>query len=81
MLRMAICCGGGFSSSTMAAHLNKQIKEKGLEDELFLEFIPFQGIAVPIENKKMAAVVRVIVFDVFTVLSGIQGKNLVVQGL
>lgn len=44
MLRMAICCGGGFSSSTMAAHLNKQIKEKGLEDELFLEFIPFANL-------------------------------------
>ncbi len=41
MLRIAICCGGGFSSSTMAAHLNKQLKEKGLEDEVFLEFIPF----------------------------------------
>jgi len=44
MLRMAICCGGGFSSSTMAAHLNKQIKEKHLEDELFLEFIPFANL-------------------------------------
>ena len=31
MLRIAICCGGGFSSSTMAAHLNKQLKEKQLE--------------------------------------------------
>ncbi|MDO4537913.1 MAG: hypothetical protein Q4B54_07110 [Coriobacteriales bacterium] len=44
MLRMAICCGGGFSSSTMAAHLNKQIREKHLEDELFLEFIPFANL-------------------------------------
>lgn len=44
MLRMAICCGGGFSSSTMAAHLNKQIEQKGLGDELFLEFIPFANL-------------------------------------
>ena len=41
MLRIAICCGGGFSSSTMAAHLNRQLEEKGLQDEVFLEFIPF----------------------------------------
>lgn len=44
MLRIAICCGGGFSSSTMAAHLNGQLKEKGLEDQVFLEFIPFSAL-------------------------------------
>ncbi|MDO4538964.1 MAG: hypothetical protein Q4B54_12440 [Coriobacteriales bacterium] len=44
MLRIAICCGGGFSSSTMAAHLNKQLKAKHLEDEVFLEFIPFSNL-------------------------------------
>ena len=44
MLRIAICCGGGFSSSTMAAHLNKQIEEKNLGDEVFLEFIPFANL-------------------------------------
>lgn len=44
MLRIAICCGGGFSSSTMAAHLNKQLKEKHLEDKVFLEFIPFANL-------------------------------------
>ena len=44
MLRMAICCGGGFSSSTMAEHLNKQIREKHLEDKIFLEFIPFANL-------------------------------------
>lgn len=41
MLRIAICCGGGFSSSTMAEHLNRQLEEKHLTDEVFLEFIPF----------------------------------------
>jgi PTS system cellobiose-specific IIB component len=41
---MAICCGGGFSSSTMAEHLNKQIREKHLEDKIFLEFIPFANL-------------------------------------
>ena len=41
MLRIAICCGGGFSSSTMAAHLNKQLAESEYKDDVFLEFIPF----------------------------------------
>ncbi len=44
MLRMAICCGGGFSSSTMAAHLNRQLEEKNLKDKVFLEFIPFANL-------------------------------------
>ena len=44
MLRIAVCCGGGFSSSTMAAHLNKQIRERHLEDKVFLEFIPFANM-------------------------------------
>ncbi len=44
MLRIAICCGGGFSSSTMATHLNKQIEEKNLGDKVFLEFIPFANL-------------------------------------
>lgn len=44
MLRIAICCGGGFSSSTMAANLNKQLAESTYKDEVFLEFIPFSGL-------------------------------------
>lgn len=44
MLRIAICCGGGFSSSTMAEHLNKQLKTKGLDQKVFLEFIPFANL-------------------------------------
>lgn len=44
MLRIAICCGGGFSSSTMAAHLGGQLKERGLESEVSLTFIPFSAL-------------------------------------
>lgn len=44
MLRIAICCGGGFSSSTMAAHLNKQLAESRFKDDVTLEFIPFSGL-------------------------------------
>ena len=43
-MRIAICCGGGFSSSTMAASLEKQVKEKGLEDEVSFQFIPFSAL-------------------------------------
>ena len=44
MLRIAICCGGGFSSSTMAANLEKQVQAKGLQDEVSFQFIPFSGL-------------------------------------
>ena len=43
MLRIAICCGAGFSSSTMAAHLNKQLEELG-RDDVTLKFIPFSAL-------------------------------------
>ena len=44
MLRIAICCGGGFSSSTMAAHLNKQLVDSKYKDEVTLQFIPFSAL-------------------------------------
>lgn len=47
VLRIAICCMGGFSSSTMAAHLNGQVAAKHLEDKVFLEYVPFFSL---IEN-------------------------------
>ena len=45
MLRVAICCGGGFSSSTMAAHLDRQLHERGLEDQVSIQYIPFAVLA------------------------------------
>ena len=40
MLRIAICCGGGFSSSALASHLDHEIAEKHLEDQVSFIFIP-----------------------------------------
>lgn len=41
MLNILICCGGGFSSSALSVKVAKEIKEKGLEDEVFIDFSPF----------------------------------------
>ncbi|WP_281522002.1 PTS sugar transporter subunit IIB [Dubosiella newyorkensis] len=41
MIKAAICCGGGFSSSTMAEHIKKGIETYGLSSELSIEFCPF----------------------------------------
>lgn len=41
MIKATICCGGGFSSSTMAEHIKKGIKAYHLEQELSIEFCPF----------------------------------------
>ncbi|MBR4162555.1 MAG: hypothetical protein IKR11_03465 [Solobacterium sp.] len=41
MIRIAICCGGGFSSSALASHLQKDLVEKGLADRASFVFIPF----------------------------------------
>lgn len=40
MIRILLCCGGGFSSSAMAERVKKAIVEKGLQDKLSIEFSP-----------------------------------------
>lgn len=40
MIRIAICCGGGFSSSALARHLEQEVKEKNLGDRATFIFIP-----------------------------------------
>lgn len=44
MLRIAICCGGGFSSSALAAHLEKETKEKNLGERVSFIFIPIDHL-------------------------------------
>jgi PTS system cellobiose-specific IIB component len=44
MLRIAVCCGGGFSSSALAAHLEKETKEKELGDRASFVFVPIDHL-------------------------------------
>lgn len=41
MIRILLCCGGGFSSSYVAERMKKEIIEEHLEDEVMIEFSPF----------------------------------------
>ena len=41
MLKILICCGGGFSSSYVTERMKKEVVEKGLQEEVYLEFYPF----------------------------------------
>lgn len=41
MIKIAICCGGGFSSSALAAHLEKGAEKDGLKERAEFIFIPF----------------------------------------
>lgn len=41
MLKILICCGGGFSSSYVTVRMKKEIKERHLEDQYDVEFSPF----------------------------------------
>ena len=40
MIRIAICCGGGFSSSALASHLELEVAQKKLQDRASFIFIP-----------------------------------------
>lgn len=41
MIKAMICCGGGFSSSTMANYIAEGIKNNHMEDQISIEFCPF----------------------------------------
>lgn len=42
MLKIAICCGGGFSSSALAAHLEREVAAHELQDRVKFIFIPIR---------------------------------------
>lgn len=56
MLKIAICCGGGFSSSALASHLEKQVKEKHLEDRAEFVFIPIGNLIKRMDEVDIAMV-------------------------
>lgn len=41
LLKILICCGGGFSSSYVTTRMQKEITEKHLEDQVYIGFSPF----------------------------------------
>lgn len=41
MIRVLICCAGGFSSSAMAKKVAEEIIEKNLQEEISIDFEPF----------------------------------------
>lgn len=56
MIRIAICCGGGFSSSALAAHLEKEVAALGLEDRVSFVFIPIGQLAARQDEADIAMV-------------------------
>lgn len=45
MLRIMVTCGGGFSSSALVTHLNKEAQEKNLDVEFIYRPFDFGGIS------------------------------------
>ena len=66
MLKIAICCGGGFSSSALAAHLEKETKEKHLEDRANFIFIPINNLIKRMDEVDVALVCPHMEFKVRT---------------
>ena len=60
MLKIVISCGGGMSSSALSKHMKDEIKARGLEDEIKIDFIPFpllilkkgDNLSFPIQTDK-----------------------------
>lgn len=41
MLKILLCCGGGFSSSALVSRLKKEIIENNMDNEYSIEYSPF----------------------------------------
>lgn len=54
MFRMVICCGGGMSSSSLVNNMNKQVKERGMESEVSIQFQPFHDLEAHIDEFDVA---------------------------
>ena len=40
MFRLVICCGGGMSSSVLSVKFNDEIKERGWEEKISIDYLP-----------------------------------------
>ena len=56
MIRIAICCGGGFSSSALAKHLELETAEKDLGERAEFVFIPIYRLLSEMERVDVAMV-------------------------
>ena len=56
MLRIAICCGGGFSSSALASHLEQGLEELNAKDKYSFVFIPIGHLLDRMEEVDIAMV-------------------------
>ena len=50
MIRILLCCGGGFSSSYLTVKMQNEIKDKNLQDEVLIDFYPFKLVDEKIGN-------------------------------
>lgn len=41
MIKILLCCGGGFSSSALSKKAEKEIIENNMENDYYIEFSPF----------------------------------------
>lgn len=41
MIKILLCCGGGFSSSAIATRIQKDIEKNNLKEKAYIEYSPF----------------------------------------
>ncbi len=50
MLRILLCCGGGFSSSAITVRMQNEIKERGMDDQYSIDFFPLEMEVAGLNN-------------------------------
>ena len=56
MIRIAICCGGGASSSALAAHMDAEVKKRNMQDSVKFIFIPIHRLLDRMDEADIAMV-------------------------
>lgn len=50
MIKILLCCGGGFSSSALSSKAEKEIIENNMENDFHIEFAPFMLAVKKVRN-------------------------------
>ena len=64
MIRIFLCCGGGFSSSALSSKVQKEIYENNMQNNYYIEFSPFSTAPKKMSNFDIIICCPHLIFDV-----------------
>lgn len=72
MIKILLCCGGGFSSSALAANIEKAIVEYNMKNNFYIEFSPFGLVKEKMDDFDIVVCCPHLRFDVKKMIDTLQ---------